>query len=130
MPAFGITSTAKLATCHPDLVRLFEAVIDQVDCIVLEGHRTEQRQEQLVKDGFSKTHHSLHLLVPSRAVDVAPFPLDWTNRHRFDAFAAVVRETAAKLGIKIRWGGEFKTRDGKPFFDGPHYELADPKGTV
>ena len=33
---------------------------------------------------------------------------------------AVAMKTAAKVvGVKIKWGGDFKG-----FFDGPHYELA------
>ena len=120
MPRLSKQSREKLATCHPDLQRLFERVIEEFDFTVIEGHRTLERQKELVAGGASKTMKSKHLEDPSRACDIAPYPVDWNDVLRFRELAAVVLRTAADMGIRVRWGGSFKN-----FFDGPHYELME-----
>jgi peptidoglycan L-alanyl-D-glutamate endopeptidase CwlK len=142
MPAFGATSLSRLQTCHPDLIRLFAEVVRVYDCTVLEGHRTEARQAQLVKSGASKTHDSKHLAYPSLAVDVAPFPIEWPDQLtqkremnaqrvrqswvRWGIFAGIVFATAERMGIKVRWGGSWDgdmDPRGNRFEDYPHWEL-------
>ena len=39
------------------------------------------------------------------------------------AYAAEVLEQAARRRIPVRWGGHFRTRTGKRFADGLHFEL-------
>lgn len=135
MPAFAKTSLDRLATCHPDLQRLFLEVVKHVDCTVLCGEREKDEQEQAFKDGMSKVHwpDSKHNRKPEdppgvKAADVAPYPLDWNDKARFTHFAGKVLGIAAVLGIKVRWGGDWAL-DGTPsndkFFDGPHFELVD-----
>ena len=69
---------------------------------------------------------SRHNLVPSMAVDVCPYPIDWNDRERFSYFAGYVRGVAAGMGIDIRWGGDWDS-DGEvkdnSFDDLPHFEL-------
>lgn len=128
MPQFGKRSTEKLSTAHPDLQRLFNEVIKHVDCAVIEGHRGEAAQNEAVKHGMSKLKwpDSPHNKQPSQAVDVCPYPVDWTNFKAFYHFAGFVRGVAAQMGIKIRWGGDwdsdFDIADQR-FFDLPHFEL-------
>lgn len=122
MAKFSTRSLERLRTCDPRLQELFEEVIKHYDCTVLEGHRGEQKQNQAYWEGKSKVKwpDSKHNKVPSLAIDVAPYPVDWENIERFKEFGAFVKGVAAAMGIKIRWGGDFKS-----FFDGPHFELVD-----
>ncbi len=129
MPSFSEQSRERLSTCHPDLRRLFEAVVAGFDCAILEGVRTKERQLALYKSGVSKTLNSKHLAGPgglSRAVDVAPCPIDWKDLDRFYFFAGYVRRTAEELGLKVRWGGDWdgdtEVRDNA-FNDLVHWEL-------
>lgn len=136
MPAFSAASKKQLATCHPDLQRLFAKVGEQEDCTVIEGARTQERQDYLFHAGQSKeewpgSKHDVTTFRPtSMAVDVMPYPVDWSERAkaRTARFAGYVLGVAAVLGIKIRWGGDWnQNRDpeDESFFDGAHYEIID-----
>ena len=130
MPRFSARSRGQLATCHRDLRRLFDRVIETFDCTILEGHRSTERQAQLVREGKSKVRLSKHNYRPSLAVDVAPYPIDWENTERFETFAAHVLATAAQLKIGIRWGGDWAgvwdgegERPKQTFDDLVHFEI-------
>lgn len=134
MPDFSRRSRSNLESCHPDLVRLFEAVVKEFDCTVLEGQRTPERQEELVRLGMSKTMNSKHLTQPlSYAVDVVPYPIAWDRQaqERMRFFGGYVLGLASQLGIRLRWGGDwngsaFSEKAGlrdQNFFDLPHFEL-------
>ena len=45
MPKFGRKSRERLETCHPDLQTLFNAVIEEIDCSVICGHRNKESQK-------------------------------------------------------------------------------------
>ncbi len=64
-----------------------------------------------------------HNSLPSRAVDVMPYPIDWADIPRMEAFAVVVKDTARELGLKVEWGGDWKGG----FIDRPHWELPRAK---
>ena len=49
MPRFGKKSKEKLATCDDQLQKVFNEVIKYVDCSILEGHRSGERQENYLK---------------------------------------------------------------------------------
>lgn len=128
MPSFSKKSKEQLATCHPDLQRLFNEVIKHYDCVVLEGHRGEAAQNAAFKAGNSKVKwpNGNHNKLPSLAVDVVPYPIDWKNAKRFYDFAGFVRGVANQMGIKIRWGGDWdsdKDLDDNSLIDLPHFEL-------
>ena len=128
MAKFSERSLRRLSTCDVKLQSLFKEVIKHVDCSILEGHRDERRQEQLFEEGKTKIHYPFgrHNSKPSRAVDVTPYPVDWSDRERQTLFAGFVLGVAARMGINIRWGGDWdkdwKVRDNK-FDDFPHFEL-------
>jgi hypothetical protein len=61
---------------------------------------------------------SKHNKIPSEAVDVAPYPIDWQDIGRFKELSSVIMEAAVELGIRLTWGGNFKT-----FKDYPHFEI-------
>lgn len=113
-------SVKNLIGVNPDLVDVVH-LADQtspIAFIVTEGLRTPQRQAELFARGASQTMNSKH--ITGRAVDVAAVidgKVSWDYRY-YTALSKVFKEAAASLGIKLRWGGDWKT-----FKDGPHYEL-------
>tara|TARA_R100000152_G_C6603153_1_gene59551 strand:+ start:25 stop:408 length:384 start_codon:yes stop_codon:yes gene_type:complete len=124
MPSFSSKSLARLNSTDERLVRVFTEVVKHFDCTILEGKRTVDRQKMLVAQGKSKTMNSKHLT--GKAVDVAPYPIDWNDRERFTYFAGYVMGIAAKMGIKLRWGGDWdrdtQVKDNN-FDDLPHFEI-------
>ena len=132
MPKFSNRSLERLATCHPDLQRLFREVIRHVDCSILVGHRDRAAQEAAVEAGHSQLGwpRSLHNREPSLAVDVAPWPIDWADLERFRAFGGFVLGVASQMGIPLRWGGDWdgdwSFRD-QQLIDLPHFELQEEK---
>lgn len=125
MPKFGKKSLERLETVHPDLKRLAEALIKELDITVLCGHRGEKEQNQAFIDGTSKLQYprSKHNSLPSRAIDLAPYPIDWKDISRFNDMCTRIERIAKQLGIKIRLGRDFS------FKDYPHIELTDKNKT-
>jgi len=128
MPKFGRKSRERLATCDKKLQDVFNEVIKKVDCSVLEGHRDERRQDKLYEEGKTKVRYPMgrHNSKPSRAVDVVPYPVDWKDRERFHLFAGFVIGVAYRMGIALRWGGDWNMNwevDDNKFDDFPHFEL-------
>lgn len=147
MPKFGSLSLINLAECHPDLQRLFEAVVTQWDCQVIDGARTVREQEKNVARGVSKTMDSKHLPQEdgkSHAADVMPYPFDWAKIERglnavkaidsdlsvmrVYAFIGYVAGVADQLGIPLRQGADWDSDHqfgDHTFIDLPHHELSD-----
>lgn len=128
MPAFGTRSKRQLRSCHPRLQELFNTVVEQYDCTVLEGHRGEAAQNAAFASGNSKLKwpNGKHNAYPSRACDVSPYPIDWENTKRFYHFAGFVQGVATGMGIQIRWGGDWdgdNDLDDQKFNDLVHFEL-------
>ena len=128
MPKFGRTSKKRLNTCDKDLIYLFEEVVKYFDCSVLEGHRGKELQNKYFKEGSSmlKFPKGNHNQKPSKAVDVVPYPVDFSDRERMTYFAGFVKGMAASLGIPIRWGGDWNNNTevkDNDFDDLPHFEL-------
>ena len=128
MPRFGKSSRERLVTCDEKLQDVFNEVIKYVDCSILEGHRDERTQEKYFEEGKSKVRYPMgrHNSKPSRAVDVAPYPIDLNDRERFHLFAGFVIGLARGMGITLRWGGDWNMNfevDDNKFDDFPHFEL-------
>jgi len=121
MPSFSKRSTDNLATCHRDLQKVAHEAIKHFDFTVICGHRGKAEQQKAFKDKKSKLQwpNSLHNKLPSMAMDCTPYPLDWTDKASFHAMAHAMKAAAITVGVKIKWGG-----DWKDFFDGPHFELS------
>lgn len=128
MPKFGKQSQANLATCHPDLQSLANEVIKYVDHSVTCGHRGQAEQDKAFAEGKSKLKfpNGEHNKLPSRAIDVAPFPINWNDSEAFTLLSGVYFGVASMLGIKIRlgidWDGDFNVLEHS-FKDRPHIEL-------
>ncbi len=125
---FSSKSKSKLMSCHPQLQRLFNEVVKTHDCTILEGHRDKKRQDDAYEAGLSKLKfpNSKHNRYPSFAVDVIPYPIDFGDLDRIYEFGIFVCETAKRMGIKIRWGGDWDM-DGdfkdQKFNDLVHFEI-------
>ena len=128
MPKFGRKSRERLKTCDEKLQKVFNEVIKHVDCSVLEGHRSKDRQNKLYEEGKTKVKYpnGRHNRQPSSAVDVTPYPVDWKDRERQTLFAGFVLGVANQMNINLRWGGDwdqdFQVVDNR-FDDFPHFEL-------
>lgn len=148
----GERSRSRLVGVHPDLVRVVELAITltEQDFVVLEGVRTVARQHALYGQGRSPAECAAKGVDPKhskpgmkrvtwtlnsnhfagRAVDLAPWPIDWEGPvkfPKFDAIAKAMNAAADQLGVPIRWGADWDD-DGKARehdeTDNPHFELA------
>ena len=152
MPHFSSRSNAILSTCHPELQILFKEVIKEYDCSVICGFRCKGDQDKAFDDGKSKAQFpwSKHNKLPSIAVDVGPYDpviknIPWFNGIKEEMsfkeimaeverlkvwyfFGAHVQGVAKRLGLKVRWGGDwdgdFNFKD-QNFHDLPHFELEE-----
>ena len=130
MYKYSPRSRENLESCHPKLQMLFNKVIKHWDCSIIEGHRGQERQDQLFAQKKSKLKwpQGKHNTNPSRAVDVMSYPIDWNDNEMNIAFGHFVMGMATGMGIKLRWGGDWngnrRTSDER-FFDSPHFELLD-----
>ena len=149
MPTFGNSSRSKLNTCNGSLQSLFNAVVMEYDCSIIQGHRGEEEQNKYFDKGVSKVRYpdGKHNKIPSEAVDAGPFipgrnipwpqtPTDWNDKTQrnnyvkdmmqFAHFGGYVQGRADAIGIPIRWGGDWDRdndlRDNS-FDDLVHFEL-------
>ena len=118
--SFGSRSLGRLEGIHSDLRKVMDRAIatTDIDFTVLEGMRTMSRQRKLVASGASRTLRSRHLT--GHAVDIAPLvdgkvSWDWPIYHRL---APTIKKAAQDVGVKIEWGGDWRS-----FKDGPHWQL-------
>ena len=135
MPEFSKTSMSKLETAHILQFELWNEVIKVFDCTIIEGHRGKAEQNRLFDLGRSRVMwpNSKHNEDPSLAIDAGPYYLEkphirWDKSalYRWYFFGGVVKGIAIKMGIPIRWGGDWDmdtyVKDQR-FNDLPHFEL-------
>ena len=130
MPKFGSRSRKRLEGVHPDLVKVLENVVKYFDITIIEGLRSQERQNELLAQGKSRTKFGKH--VQGLAVDIAPYPIDWNSRDDFHYLGGFVLGVASQLGVNIRWGGDWsssslakesRTTKDNNFDDLCHFEL-------
>ena len=130
MPKLGRRSKSRLEGVDHRLIMVLEEVVKFFDITVIEGKRSQARQDELVKQGKSKTKFGKH--VKGLAVDIAPYPIDWDSRDDFHYLGGFVLGVAAKMGINIRWGGDWsssslaqeaRTTKDNNFDDLVHFEI-------
>ena len=126
MPKFGKRSKERLKGVNVKLVNVLNALIKIMDVTIIEGVRSKERQAELLEKGATKVKYSKHM--EGKAVDLAPYPISWEDRERFHYMGGMVRGIGHKLGVNIRWGGDwdgdFETKDNK-FDDLVHFEILD-----
>ena len=132
MPKLGKRSKKRLEGVDSRLIDLLERVCKYFDITVIEGKRSQERQNMLVEQGKSKTKFGKH--VQGKAVDIAPYPIDWNARDDFHYLGGFVLGVAASMGVKLRWGGDWnasstyqgkRTTKDNSFDDLVHFELID-----
>lgn len=128
MAYFGTASTKRLATCDEKLQRVFQRVVQTIDCTILKGHRNKEEQDAAFASGNSqlKWPNGKHNKLPSKAVDVIPYPIDWDDRERMTLFAGFVLGVAEEMGVRLRWGGDWNMNwevGDNDFDDLVHFEL-------
>ena len=122
-------SLAAIYSCHPDLQRVAFAVAEHCNVTVLCGHRGKAEQDEAFKHGRSRVEwpDSPHSRIPSEAIDMVPYPIDWLDEGRLRFFAGFVCGLAVGLDppVEIKWGGYIKG-----LADMPHYRLvlSEPSG--
>lgn len=55
--------------------------------------------------------------VEGKAVDLAPYPIDWNTLSKFEAIAVAMKQAAKELNIKITWGGDWVSSKDYPHFE-------------
>ena len=111
--------------------------IRQIDFSVVCGHRSVDEQFGLFKigrkmvngswvvvdkkkivtkcDGYNAK--SYHNYLPSRAVDIIPYPSGYKDLDKFRDLSFVVKDIAKVYGVSLEWGGDWR------FVDYPHWQL-------
>ena len=132
MPKFGKRSKKRLQGVDSKLVNVLNEVCKYFDITVIEGIRSQERQNELVAQGKSKTKFGKH--VQGKAVDIAPYPIDWNARDDFHYLGGFLLGVASQMGINVRWGGDWsdsslsqnrRTTKDNNFDDLVHFELKE-----
>jgi len=132
MPRFGKKSRDRLKGVDSRLINVLNEVVKYFDITVIEGLRSQERQNELVAQGKSKTKFGKH--VEGKAVDIAPYPIDWKSRDDFHYLGGFVLGVASKMGIDVRWGGDWsdsslsknaRTTKDNNFDDLVHFEIKE-----
>jgi peptidoglycan L-alanyl-D-glutamate endopeptidase CwlK len=146
--ALSQRSLDNLVGVQPALVAVVQRAIQitRVDFGVIEGLRTQARQQELVNSGASQTMNSRHLT--GHAVDLMAYVgtrASW-ELNLYDDIADAMKQAATELNTPIKWGGAWTVQDirhwhgtmasamnsyiderrkqgRRPFLDGPHFEL-------
>lgn len=103
------------------IVRKAQARLPDLRFVIGSGLRTREQQRLAVSWGWSLTRNTSHRA--GRAVDL--WPLDRGGHVVFDPIlqgriAAAMKQAAAAIGVRIRWGGHFR---GYRHQDRSHFEL-------
>lgn len=128
---FSRTSEDRLKNLHPDLVRVIRRAMSWqiIDFTVVETLRTPEQQAKNLKKGVSKTMKSLHLpdtTGKARAIDVAPYPINWKDTGKFKMLAGIILAASREEDVHLRWGGSWDgtmRSSSNRFNDYPHFEL-------
>jgi len=129
MPSFGRRSERNLVTCDNDVQIVCRELIKTVDFSVLCGFRNKEKQDKAYygrpQRSTKKWPDSIHNTYLSKAVDLAPYPIDWEDRERFAYFAGHVMRLAQVMGIPFIWGADwdndFDIQEHR-LIDMPHFQ--------
>ena len=137
MARYGRRSQRNLHNVHPLLVDWAYELVTIMDNSVIDGVRDLTRQRLYVSLGVSKTMDSKHLIQQDdgygHALDLAPYPVDWSDHRRFYIMAGVGLGLAAKMNIPITWGGRWNPDDDQfkmpDFNDIGHFQISSSYST-
>ena len=105
MYKFGKRSRDRLRGVDVRIINILNELIKIMDVTVIEGLRSADRQKELLAKGATKVKYSKHM--DGKAVDIAPYPIDWKDRDRFHYMGGMIRGIAKQLNVPIRWGGDW-----------------------
>ena len=114
-------SQERLETCDERLITIVNDVCKVMDVTVLCGHRGKDEQEKAFNEVKSRAHfgQSYHNALPSLAVDIAPYPINWDVKDpRWEIMCNLVLYIANRYRINVKLG-----RDFSKLKDYPHIEL-------
>lgn len=121
---FGARSTRELMSTHRDIQRVMMRAIGkgEMDFSVIEGLRTQERQDELYAQGRTTpgkivTHTRKSRHTTGEAVDIVPYPIDWDDSARFFKLSKLIKECADELDVEIEWGYDLWG------WDMPHWQL-------
>lgn len=142
MFTFSERSLNNLKGVHPKLVAVVKRALElsTIDFTVLEGVRSQARQDELWAQGRTKPGqvvtwvqtsgtHGIQADGFGHAVDLAPYPIDWNDFARFDQLANTMFIAAKELNVTLRWGGDWDMDSvihERGESDSPHFELINP----
>lgn len=138
--SWGKKSKTAYDTLHPLMQKLMDSVLLRVDITIEFGLRSKEVQDaffaqKVSKVKFPNSRHNktrdpllkTNMYLFSDAVDITPYPLGYKATEKdLIQLSKIVFEEAAKLNIKIRWGGDFNMDGDKTksdSWDKYHYEL-------
>lgn len=126
MPAYAPSSLVKLMTLVSPLRAVMRELVLVTDITIIYALRGKEAQDEAYRNGFSRARwpdsaHNAPIAarnVPrehwpedpnglSRAVDFAPYPVDWKDERQFAYVAGRAMEIGRRLGIKLVWGGDW-----------------------
>ena len=119
---FSTKSKNILNSVNPKLQKLFNEVIKYYDISVISGFRTVEEQQELFRQNRSRCDgiNTISKHQTRNAVDVVPYPISWEDISKFYEVAGCIKTIANQQGLKIIWGGNWKS-----FKDYPHWEIED-----
>ena len=131
MYSFGSTSQERLEQLDIRLQDILKEAIKFYDFTIITGYRNKEEQDKMFNERKSKLKYpkSKHNQNPSKAVDIAPYPIDWNDTNRFVYLAAIIQYIAFSKGVKIRWGGNWDMDNDiitdQTFNDLLHFEIVE-----
>ena len=130
----SVRSEKNLTGVNEDLVKVVRKVAETYPILVIEGLRTQERQDQLYSQGRTRpgpivtwTKTSKH--TEGKAVDIVLLKdgkIDWEDEIAFVIVGKAMLEAAKQLGVKLRWGYDWDGDNNlkeKGENDGHHFEL-------
>ncbi len=103
-------SQKELDTCVAHWYVIIMILLRLIDVKVTCGFRGEDQQNTEYAEGDStkKWPESKHNKLPSPAIDIHPYPIDFEDRDRYVHMAGMVIAIGALVGVEIRWGGKWR----------------------
>ena len=131
MAKFSKISLKRLHECDPRIVFLFSlAIKNGPDFSVRCGHRSLEDQLAAYNAGNSQIIKGKHNEIPSLAIDVDPYPIDFNNFERYYQLGHYIMGIAHAYSIPLRWGSDWDqdwtlvVNDPDETFNDPgHFEL-------
>lgn len=123
-------SQSRMDQAHPGIQHIFMELLREYDYTVICTHRGEKDQNAayyaVPQNSQVKWPNSKHNSIPSKAIDVVPYPYGWDSIKQFYFMAGRIESIAFRLGYNLRWGGNWDDDtdlDDNGFMDLAHWEL-------